>query len=77
MNSNLLGSLKPGEHGKVVKINLQGNLRRRILDMGLVPGVEFEVRGKAPLGDPMEITVKGYQLSLRKKEADGIMVETD
>lgn len=76
MNSNLLGKLKPGEHGKVVKINLEGSLRRRILDMGLVPGTELWVKGKAPLGDPMEITVRGYQLSLRKEEANGIVVET-
>jgi len=75
VNQNVLGSLKPGERGTVVKINLQGNLRKRVLEMGLVPGVEFEVKGKAPLGDPLEIALKGYRLSLRREEANGILVE--
>ena len=71
-----LSSLKPGAYGKVVKIELEGNLRRRVQEMGLVPGVELEVKGKAPLGDPLEIALRGYRLSLRKEEANGILVET-
>lgn len=63
--------------GRVVRIASQGNLRRRILDMGVVPGAEVRVNGVAPLGDPMEITVRGYHLSLRKSEAKDIFVEIE
>ncbi|HHY98211.1 MAG TPA: hypothetical protein GX509_05690 [Firmicutes bacterium] len=63
--------------GRVVRIASQGNLRRRILDMSVVPGAEVRVNGVAPLGDPMEITVRGYHLSLRKSEAKDIFVEIE
>ena len=72
---DVLGSLKPGERGKVLQVKLQSSLRRRVLEMGLTPGVEFEVKGQAPLGDPLEITLRGYRLSLRREEANGIVVE--
>ncbi|SHJ49876.1 FeoA family protein [Desulfofundulus thermosubterraneus] len=71
----LLGELAQGIRGRVVRINAQGSLRRRILTMGLVPGVEIIVQGRAPLGDPMEIVVRGFRLTLRKEEANGVAVE--
>jgi len=70
-----LSELKRGEKGRIVKIGGGGGLRRRLLDMGLVPGSEVEMERVAPLGDPIEIKVKGYNLSLRKEEADSIEVE--
>jgi len=58
---------------KVVKLHGEGALKRRIMDMGITKGVEIRVRKLAPLGDPMELTVRGYELSLRK--ADAAMIE--
>ena len=62
-----------GEKTTVVKLHGEGAVRRRILDMGLTPGVEVLVRKVAPLGDPMELSVRGYELSVRK--ADGACIE--
>lgn len=70
-----LSELKPGEKGKVIRITVQGIVRRRIMDMGVTAGSEIIIKGAAPLGDPLEIMVKGYNLSLRKKEAANIFVE--
>lgn len=70
-----LQELKPGEKGKIIKISGEGSIHRRILDMGLVKDAELEVERIAPLGDPIEIKVKGYHLSLRKEEASNIYVE--
>ena len=70
----LLRELKPGQKGKVIKISGRGPVHRRILDMGIVKGTEIEVERVAPLGDPIEIKVKGYHLSLRKEEASNIFV---
>ncbi|MBR0268155.1 MAG: ferrous iron transport protein A [Clostridia bacterium] len=64
-----------GKTAKVVKIHGEGAVRRRIMDMGITKGVEIHVRKVAPLGDPMEITVRGYELSLRKADAESIEVE--
>ena len=61
-----------GKTAKVVKIHGEGAVRRRIMDMGITKGVEIHVRKVAPLGDPMEITVRGYELSLRKADAESI-----
>ncbi len=72
---NRLSKLKVGQGGSVVKIEAQGLVRRRILEMGVTLGTEVVVTGTAPLGDPIEITVKGYHLSLRKEEAASIWVE--
>lgn len=63
-----------GERVTVLKVAGNGSLRQRILDMGLTKGAEVEVRKVAPLGDPIEVTVRGYELSLRKKEAACIIV---
>ena len=71
-----LSDLKPGEGGKIVRITGPPSLRRRLLDMGLVKGAYIEVVRKAPLGDPMEFLVKGYNLSLRKEECDNVYVST-
>ena len=64
-----------GGKAKVVRIHGEGALKRRIMDMGITKGVEIFVRKVAPLGDPIEITVRGYELSLRKADAESIEVE--
>ena len=64
-----------GETVKVLKINGKGPLRRHLLDMGITKGCEIYVRKVAPLGDPVEITVRGYELSLRRTEAEKVEVE--
>jgi len=70
-----LSQLKPKERGTIVKVGGDGLVRRRILDMGVVPGTEVEVVKVAPLGDPVELLIRGYHLSLRKEEAREILVE--
>lgn len=70
-----LSELKEGQKGKVVKVSTKGEIRRRIMEMGIITGTEILVKGFAPLGDPMELGVKGYNLSLRKSEASEIFVE--
>ncbi|NPV52731.1 MAG: DtxR family transcriptional regulator [Firmicutes bacterium] len=70
-----LSELKPGTRGKVIRIVGTREVRRRILDMGVVPGAKIVIEGVAPLGDPIEVMVKGYHLSLRKNEAADIFVE--
>ncbi|MBO5789932.1 MAG: ferrous iron transport protein A [Clostridia bacterium] len=70
-----LRELRPGQRAKVVKLHGEGALRRRIMDMGITKGVEIYVRKVAPLGDPFELTVRGYELSLRKADAEMIEVE--
>ena len=64
-----------GETVKVVKLTGEGPVKRRIMDMGITKGVEIYVRKVAPLGDPVEVTVRGYELSLRKADAEMISVE--
>ncbi|MFT4104538.1 MAG: ferrous iron transport protein A [Lacrimispora sp.] len=64
-----------GKTAKVVKLTGEGPVRRRIMDMGITKGVEVFVRKVAPLGDPVEVTVRGYELSLRKADAEMIIVE--
>ena len=70
-----LRDLKPGQKGKVSSIGTTGAMKRRIMDMGVTPGVEIKVIKAAPLGDPIEVNVRGYELSLRKDEAAQIQVE--
>ena len=65
----LLSELKIGEKGVVTVVNGEGAIRRRLFDMGITPGVEVYLRKKAPLGDPLEISLRGYELTLRKAEA--------
>lgn len=70
-----LKQIKVGKSAKVVKLHGEGALRRRIMDMGITRGVEVYVRRAAPLGDPIEVSVRGYELSLRLEDADMIEVE--
>lgn len=70
-----LKDLKVGQSAKVVKLQGEGALRRRIMDMGITKGVEVHVRKVAPLGDPVEINVRGYELSIRKADAELILVD--
>jgi len=77
MSVKPLSELKPQEKGRIVKVGGWGRIRRRLFDMGVVAGAEVEVLRVAPLGDPVEIKVKGYDLALRKKEAGNIQVELE
>lgn len=70
-----LADLKPGQSGKILKIHLAGELKRRMMDMGVLAGTDVRVEKVAPLGDPIEVHIKSYQLSLRKGEAKEIEVE--
>lgn len=71
-----LDEVKPGRKARIIKIDKgSGLLRRRLLEMGVEPGAIIKVERVAPLGDPIEVTVKGYYLSLRRNEAKGILVE--
>jgi len=70
-----LKETKPGETVRVAKIGGAGPIKRRIMEMGITKGVEIHVRKVAPLGDPVEVTVRGYELSLRKADAELIEVE--
>lgn len=72
---NTLKHTTVGSSVKVVKLHGEGAVKRRIMDMGITKGVEIYVRKVAPLGDPIEITVRGYELSLRKADAEMIEVE--
>ena len=64
-----------GKTVKVIKLHGEGAVKRRIMDMGITKGIEIYVRKVAPLGDPMELTVRGYELSLRKTDAEMIEIE--
>ena len=70
-----LSQVKVGETARVVKLHGEGALKRRIMDMGITKGVEVYLRKVAPLGDPMEINVRGYELSIRKADAEMIEIE--
>lgn len=70
-----LKEAKVGQTVKVVKLHGEGAVKRRIMDMGITKGVEVHIRKVAPLGDPLEVTVRGYELSLRKADAEMIEVE--
>ena len=72
---NTLKQAKIGETVKIVKVGGEGAVKRRLMDMGLTKGTELYIRKVAPLGDPVEITVRGYELSLRKADAELIDVE--
>ena len=70
-----LKDVKVGETGPVARLHGEGPVKRRIMDMGITKGVDIYVRKVAPLGDPIEVTVRGYELSLRKADAEMIEVE--
>lgn len=70
-----LNKLAPSESAVVVSIGVKGSLRRKLMDMGITPGASVTMRKTAPLGDPVELHLRGYSLSIRKAEADQVMVE--
>ena len=74
INVNTLKNVKVGRRVRVVKVRGEGAVKRRIMDMGITKGVEIYVRKVAPLGDPIEINVRGYELSLRKADAEMIEI---
>jgi len=74
MMAKTLKDLKPGERGVISSIDLKGLMRRKLLDMGVIPGVEVYVDKVAPFGDPIEIHLRGYALSLRKSDAAKIII---
>lgn len=70
-----LNEFEVGESGTVKKITADGKIKRRLFDMGVTPNAEILLRKVAPLGDPLEVTIRGYELSLRKSEAQTILME--
>lgn len=70
-----LRDLKPGQEGTVISIGEKGPIRRRIMDMGVTPGALIKVIKVAPLGDPIEVNIRGYELSLRKEDASRIVIQ--
>ena len=79
MNGNHLkplSELLPGERGVIRKMKVRGPIRRRLMDMGFVSGTPVELEKEAPLGDPIDILVKGCHVSIRKEEAQNVLVET-
>ncbi len=78
MTQNLpipLSLLQPGDQGEVVLVQAQGSVRQRLLEMGFIRGARLRVEKLAPLGDPMELVIKGYHLSLRRDESSCILVQ--
>lgn len=75
MAKKTLKDMRPGESAKIVEINAQGALKRRLMDMGLTRGSLVTFHKVAPLGDPIELTIRGYELSIRKNEAEYVVVE--
>jgi Fe2+ transport system protein FeoA len=71
----LLSQLEIGERGTVAAVHGEGAVRRRLFDMGITPGAEVYLRKKAPLGDPIEIAIRGYELTLRKSEAAHVEIK--
>ena len=72
-----LDQFKIGETGLIKKVEGEGRLRRRLFDMGVTPGAIVYLRKKAPLGDPLEVTIRGYELTLRKTEAQLVVLEVE
>ena len=70
-----LNKMKPTEKGIVKKITTDGKIKRRLYDMGVTPGVQIIVKKLAPLGDPIEVTIRGYELTVRKSEAECVLME--
>lgn len=73
-NEHTLMDLKPGQEGIIISIGDKGPLKRRIMDMGVTPGARIKVIKVAPLGDPVEVKIRGYELSLRKEDAKQIQI---
>ena len=77
LHTRPLSDLKPGESGTILEIGGEGNLRQRLIAMGVTPGTWLTVRKYAPLGDPMEIRLRNYNLSIRKKDAASIIIQSE
>jgi Fe2+ transport system protein FeoA len=73
----LLNQFKAGERGTVEKLTVAGPLRRRLLDMGITPGTEIIFKKVAPLGDPVELMIRGYKLAIRRAEAEAVLMRTE
>lgn len=72
-----LNGFAPQERGRVKQVDAEGKIRRRLFDMGVTPGAEIVMRKVAPLGDPIEVTLRGYELTLRKSEAQTVVMEVE
>lgn len=70
-----LSEFNIGEQGKILKVSAEGKIKRRLFDMGVTPGAMVLLKKVAPLGDPIEVTIRGYELSLRKDEAKCVLIE--
>jgi Fe2+ transport system protein FeoA len=77
MEFKLLGEFKQGEKGTVEKLTVLGPLRRRLLDMGITPGTEITFNKAAPLGDPIELRLRGYVLAIRRSEAEAVLMKME
>lgn len=77
MNIYTLNDIKVGSNAIVTKIGITGSLKRRLIDMGITPGVNIKIKKVAPLGDPIEINLRGYELSIRRSEALNIFVRKE
>ena len=75
ISMNTLKNVKVGQSAKIVKLHGEGAVKRRIMDMGITKGTVVKIRKVAPLGDPIELTVRGYELTIRKSDAEMIEVE--
>ena len=75
ISMNTLKNVKVGQSAKIVKLHGEGAVKRRIMDMGITKGTVVKIRKVAPLGDPIELTVRGYELSLRRADAEMIEIE--
>jgi len=77
MKKHTLNDIKVGSHAIVTEIGITGALKRRLIDMGITPGVDIKIKKVAPLGDPIEINLRGYELSIRRSEALNIFVRKE
>jgi Fe2+ transport system protein FeoA len=77
MNEISLSELKPKQNGVVIRIDGDSNFRKRLMDMGVTRGAKIRMIRNAPLGDPIEFEVRGYKITLRKKEIKGVYLKTD
>lgn len=74
-NIKKLSELSVGQEGKIAEISKESSVRRRLMDMGIIQGTKISLEGKAPMGDPIEVKLRGYKLTLRKSEADAVSVD--
>lgn len=70
-----LSEMSVGESGRVTRVTAEGRIKRRLFDMGVTPGADVYLRKRAPLGDPIEVNIRGYELTLRNSEAETVIME--